>query len=144
MRLGLKKNFSPSHHRLTTPLSLISPIFVNTSCLTMRSTTKPLNRSVNALCLVISIFYLCWSLIVLSRPALGLPWPTPCNARLSAREDSSLLKVSSMQWLVQLIPPDLTINFLDRPCKIIDMSTSKTGKHGHAKVNLVATDVRRV
>ena len=29
-----------------------------------------------------------------------------------------------------------------RPCKIIDMSTSKTGKHGHAKVHLVATDVR--
>ncbi|EIE88376.1 hypothetical protein G6F46_003028 [Rhizopus delemar] len=28
-----------------------------------------------------------------------------------------------------------------RPCKIIDMSTSKTGKHGHAKVNLVAIDI---
>lgn len=28
-----------------------------------------------------------------------------------------------------------------RPCKVIDMSTSKTGKHGHAKVNLVATDI---
>ena len=22
----------------------------------------------------------------------------------------------------------------ERPCKIVDMSTSKTGKHGHAKV----------
>ncbi|KAF7901560.1 uncharacterized protein EAE98_004222 [Botrytis deweyae] len=29
----------------------------------------------------------------------------------------------------------------NRPCKIIDMSTSKTGKHGHAKVHLVATDI---
>ncbi|CDH48576.1 eukaryotic translation initiation factor 5a [Lichtheimia corymbifera JMRC:FSU:9682] len=28
-----------------------------------------------------------------------------------------------------------------RPCKIVDMSTSKTGKHGHAKVNLVAIDI---
>lgn len=28
-----------------------------------------------------------------------------------------------------------------RPCKIVDMSTSKTGKHGHAKVHLVAVDV---
>ncbi|KAM0751073.1 eukaryotic translation initiation factor 5A-2 [Meredithblackwellia eburnea MCA 4105] len=28
-----------------------------------------------------------------------------------------------------------------KPCKIIDMSTSKTGKHGHAKVNLVAIDI---
>jgi translation initiation factor 5A len=28
-----------------------------------------------------------------------------------------------------------------RPCKIVDMSTSKTGKHGHAKVNLTALDI---
>jgi len=28
-----------------------------------------------------------------------------------------------------------------RPCKIVDMSTSKTGKHGHAKVNIVAIDI---
>ncbi|KAJ5636647.1 eukaryotic translation initiation factor 5A-2 [Penicillium longicatenatum] len=28
-----------------------------------------------------------------------------------------------------------------RPCKIIEMSTSKTGKHGHAKVHMVATDI---
>merc|ERR1711879_447874 len=29
----------------------------------------------------------------------------------------------------------------DRPCKIVDMSTSKTGKHGHAKVHMVAIDI---
>lgn len=29
----------------------------------------------------------------------------------------------------------------DRPCKVIDMSTSKTGKHGHAKINFTATDI---
>lgn len=29
----------------------------------------------------------------------------------------------------------------DRPCKIVSMSTSKTGKHGHAKVNLVGIDI---
>ncbi len=28
-----------------------------------------------------------------------------------------------------------------RPCKIVEMSTSKTGKHGHAKVNMVAIDI---
>merc|ERR1712186_270100 len=28
-----------------------------------------------------------------------------------------------------------------RPCKIVGMSTSKTGKHGHAKVHLVALDI---
>jgi len=29
----------------------------------------------------------------------------------------------------------------NRPMKIVDMSTSKTGKHGHAKVNLVGVDI---
>lgn len=29
----------------------------------------------------------------------------------------------------------------DHPCKIMEMSTSKTGKHGHAKVNLVGLDI---
>lgn len=29
----------------------------------------------------------------------------------------------------------------DRPCKIIDMSTSKTGKHGHAKCKFVGKDI---
>uniref|UniRef100_UPI0037E97AAA eukaryotic translation initiation factor 5A-1-like n=1 Tax=Semicossyphus pulcher TaxID=241346 RepID=UPI0037E97AAA len=28
-----------------------------------------------------------------------------------------------------------------RPCKIVEMSTSKTGKHGHAKVHLVGIDL---
>eukprot|EP00834_Sanchytrium_tribonematis_P001852 NODE_48_length_31852_cov_1.054168.p19 type:complete len:156 gc:universal NODE_48_length_31852_cov_1.054168:28938-29405(+) len=28
-----------------------------------------------------------------------------------------------------------------RPCKIVDMSTSKTGKHGHAKIHMVAVDI---
>ena len=29
----------------------------------------------------------------------------------------------------------------NRPCKIVDMSTSNTGKHGHAKVHLVGIDI---
>ena len=29
----------------------------------------------------------------------------------------------------------------DRPCKVIDVSVSKTGKHGHAKARLTGTDV---
>ena len=29
----------------------------------------------------------------------------------------------------------------ERPCKIVEMSTSKTGKHGSAKVHIVAIDI---
>merc|ERR1712087_934503 len=28
-----------------------------------------------------------------------------------------------------------------RPCKVVDVSTSKTGKHGHAKCNFTALDI---
>ncbi|KAG1342019.1 eukaryotic translation initiation factor 5A [Cocos nucifera] len=28
-----------------------------------------------------------------------------------------------------------------RPCKVVEVSTSKTGKHGHAKCHFVATDI---
>merc|ERR1719310_2768843 len=28
-----------------------------------------------------------------------------------------------------------------KPCKVIDYSTSKTGKHGHAKAHIVALDI---
>jgi len=28
-----------------------------------------------------------------------------------------------------------------RPCKVVEMSTSKTGKHGHAKVHVVGLDI---
>lgn len=37
------------------------------------------------------------------------------------------------------IPPVLFLKVL--PFKIVEMSTSKTGKHGHAKVHLVALDI---
>ena len=32
----------------------------------------------------------------------------------------------------------------DHPCKIANMSTSKTGKHGHAKISMVRCVARRV
>jgi translation initiation factor 5A len=28
-----------------------------------------------------------------------------------------------------------------RPCKVVEMSTSKTGKHGHAKVHMIGLDI---
>jgi translation initiation factor 5A len=33
------------------------------------------------------------------------------------------------------------VNIKGFPCKVVNMSTSKTGKHGHAKVNLTAVDI---
>jgi translation initiation factor 5A len=29
----------------------------------------------------------------------------------------------------------------DKPCKVLEISTSKTGKHGHAKANITALDI---
>eukprot|EP01091_Cochliopodium_minus_P004134 TRINITY_DN1404_c0_g1_i1.p2 TRINITY_DN1404_c0_g1~~TRINITY_DN1404_c0_g1_i1.p2 ORF type:complete len:150 (-),score=49.72 TRINITY_DN1404_c0_g1_i1:88-537(-) len=29
----------------------------------------------------------------------------------------------------------------DRPCKVVDVTVSKTGKHGHAKAHIVALDI---
>jgi len=29
----------------------------------------------------------------------------------------------------------------DKPCKILEITTSKTGKHGHAKANITAVDI---
>merc|ERR1712205_206516 len=29
----------------------------------------------------------------------------------------------------------------EKPCKVVDYSTSKTGKHGHAKAHIVAVDI---
>lgn len=29
----------------------------------------------------------------------------------------------------------------DKPCKVLEISTSKTGKHGHAKANITAVDI---
>ena len=34
-----------------------------------------------------------------------------------------------------------TIMIKGRPCKVSDVSTSKTGKHGHAKCHFVAIDI---
>lgn len=33
------------------------------------------------------------------------------------------------------------LNINNRPCKVVEVSTSKTGKHGHAKCHFVAIDI---
>merc|ERR1712137_1030729 len=60
--------------------------------------------------------------IPISSPeTLELQLLSRCNVRPFAKTDSSCLK--------------------GRACKIVEMSTSKTGKHGHAKVHLVGIDI---
>ena len=49
-----------------------------------------------------------------------------------------MIKVSTR---IMTIDPSLIFYPQNRPCKIVEMSTSKTGKHGHAKVHLVALDI---
>src|SRR5882757_5454433 len=76
------------------------------------------------------------------RPVPVPPPPIPRNALLSARTAMSSSKVRGARDC-----PVAQVRRVDqptptgRPCKIVDMSTSKTGKHGHAKVHLVAIDV---
>ena len=40
-----------------------------------------------------------------------------------------------------LLPVSSAAGARDEPCRVVELSTSKTGKHGHAKVSVVATDV---
>lgn len=46
---------------------------------------------------------------------------------------SSSLYIINWYWL--------SFDHQSRPCKIVEMSTSKTGKHGHAKVHMIGIDI---
>ena len=35
----------------------------------------------------------------------------------------------------------LTVGAREEPCRIAELTSSKTGKHGHAKISVTATDV---
>ena len=35
----------------------------------------------------------------------------------------------------------LPVSGIDQPCRIQELTTSRTGKHGHAKLSITATDV---
>jgi hypothetical protein len=62
-------------------------------------------------------------------------FPMQCSA---LRKNGHVVMKGQCIQFNALHPPDF---FPGRPCKIVDMSTSKTGKHGHAKVHLVGIDV---
>ena len=52
-----------------------------------------------------------------------------------------MIKVTIIGDIVKYGDHNTFVHFQSRPCKIVEMSTSKTGKHGHAKVHLVALDI---
>lgn len=39
------------------------------------------------------------------------------------------------------IKKGMIVYLKDKPCKVIELTTSKTGKHGHAKANITGTDI---
>jgi len=39
------------------------------------------------------------------------------------------------------IKKGMTVILKDHPCKVVEISTSKTGKHGHAKANITGIDI---
>ena len=65
----------------------------------------------------------------------SLTYPMQCSA---LRKNGHVVIKGTISPSFQPSPP---LTPPGRPCKIVDMSTSKTGKHGHAKVHLVAIDV---
>ena len=62
---------------------------------------------------------------------------TPPSCRMSASGDPSYPKSGS-----ELGKGDyICLGDKNRPCKIVELSISKTGKHGHAKSSITATDI---
>ena len=60
----------------------------------------------------------------------------------SALRKNGFVMIKALISSVIIMPAcNHTLNPQNRPCKIVEMSTSKTGKHGHAKVHLVALDI---
>jgi translation initiation factor 5A len=53
---------------------------------------------------------------------------------VEAREGCTPLQASAFRKGTNII-------LKDKPCKVVEMSTSKTGKHGHAKVNFTGIDI---
>lgn len=77
----------------------------------------------------------------------GASLSTPLQSSACRKGGFILIKGDSFYHLsatstIRLSPPPSSSHVTaDRPCKIVEMSSSKTGKHGHAKVHIVAIDI---
>ena len=73
---------------------------------------------------------------------LRLPVPVPPRpTRMSTLELDPLVAQTGRRMQCSSLRKSGHVVIKGRPCRIVDMSTSKTGKHGHAKVHLIAIDV---
>lgn len=72
-----------------------------------------------------------WRFLVVYRPG-----PLECFAK---DESSSVSHIVTYLALVLLRYSYMMIK--GKPCKVLNISVSKTGKHGHAKCNFTATDI---
>lgn len=65
-------------------------------------------------------------------------FPQQCSAL--RKNGFVMLKVGLLITHMKYFVPNIYV-LQGRPCKIVEMSTSKTGKHGHAKVHMVGIDI---
>nr|CAD7406129.1 unnamed protein product [Timema cristinae] len=68
-------------------------------------------------------------------------YPMQCSAL--RKNGFVMLKLANALVVLSSTAEDgeIEVRISARPCKIVEMSTSKTGKHGHAKVHLVGIDI---
>ena len=63
------------------------------------------------------------------------------NAFMARMPPFHQASLSPLNFSIFFHPSHRYIMIKGKPCKVVSISVSKTGKHGHAKCNFVATDI---